>query len=462
MRRWLDRWRGSRDDDDGGGTLRGAPVSRSSFAKWLYVGLHIKRWLLLILVGVVLMALGIAYLLREVYVSYAFPDWVATATLQFLPRWVRGLLFISSATVITVLATWKLNRSLVSAVVPLNEGEDLVSRIWQQRTQDRGPKVAVIGGGTGLSTLLRGLKSYTGNISAIVTVADDGGSSGVLRRDLNVIPPGDIRNCIAALADAEPLVTRLFQYRFGGDAGHGIAGHSFGNLFIVAMSEVTGNMEVAIRETSRVLAVRGRILPATLANITLGAQLADGSTVHGESVLPDADSLIERVFIEPADAPVNAEVVAALLDADLIVIGPGSLYTSVLPNLLVPGLAEAVAASRAHKVYVSNVATQHGETDAFDAADHYAAIRRHLDGDVADVVLANSNLPADPLPPEWQSEAVLAPGDADYGGARLVLADLVDPEHRYRHDSERLAAAVMRQYYERDLRTQAPATTAEA
>ena len=462
MWRWVDRWRGAPDDDSGGVELRGAPVSRSSVAKWLYVGLHIKRWLLLILLGVVLMALGIAYLLREVYVSYAFPDWVGTATLQFLPRWLRGLLFISAATIVTVLGTWRLNRSLVSAVLPLNEGEDLVSRIWQQRTQDRGPKVAVIGGGTGLSTLLRGLKSYTGNISAIVTVADDGGSSGVLRRDLNVIPPGDIRNCIAALADAEPLVTRLFQYRFGDDAGHGIAGHSFGNLFIVAMSDVTGNMEVAIRETSRVLAVRGRILPATLANITLGARLADGATVHGESVLPESGSRIEQVFIEPSDAPVNAEVVAALLDADLIVIGPGSLYTSVLPNLLVPGLADAVEASRAHKVYVSNVATQRGETDGFDAADHYAAIRRHLGGEVADVVLANSNLPAEPLPAEWQSEAVLAPGDADYGAARLVLADLVDPEHRYRHNSERLAAAVMRQYYERDLRIQAPSTTAGA
>ena len=384
-------------------------MSRTSVAKWLYVGLHIKRWLLLILLGVVLMALGIAYLLREVYVSYAFPDWVGAATLQFLPRWVRGLLFISTATLVTVFATWKLNRSIVSAVVPLEEGEDLVSRIWQQRSRGRGPKVAVIGGGTGLSTLLRGLKRYTGNISAIVTVADDGGSSGVLRRDLNVIPPGDIRNCIAALADAEPLVTRLFQYRFGEDAGQGIAGHSFGNLFIVAMSEVTGNMEVAIRETSRVLAVRGRILPATLADITLGARFADGSVVRGESVIPDSGAAIEQVFIEPAQAAVNSEVVAALLDADLIVIGPGSLYTSVLPNLLVPGLADAVGASRAHKVYVSNVATQRGETDAFDAADHYAAIRRHLGGEgVADVVLANSNLPADPLPAEWRSEPVVA------------------------------------------------------
>ena len=435
-------------------------MSSSNLAKWLYVGLHVKRWLLLILVGVVLMALGIAYLLREVYVSYAFPGWVGTVTLQFLPRWVRGLLFISTATIVTVIAAWKLNRSIVSAVIPLDRGEDLVDRIWTQRTQDRGPKIVAIGGGTGLSMLLRGLKRYTGNLTAVVTVADDGGSSGRLRRDLHVIPPGDIRNCIAALADAEHLVTRLFQYRFGDDAGDGIAGHSFGNLFIVAMSEVTGNMEEAIRETSRVLAVRGRILPSTLADITLGARLADGSVVRGESAIPLAGARVDRVFIEPEQPAVNAEAVVALLEADLIVVGPGSLYTSVLPNLLVPALGDAVLASRAHKLYVSNVATQRGETDAFRAADHYAAIRRHLGrDDVVDVVLANSNLPAEPLPPEWQSEPVLAPGDANYGTARLVLADLVDGEHRYRHDSERLAAAVMRQYYERDLRVRAPAAT---
>ena len=435
-------------------------MSGSNLAKWLYVGLHVKRWLLLILVGVVLMALGIAYLLREVYVSYAFPGWVGTVTLQFLPRWVRGLLFISTATVVTVIAAWKLNRSIVGAVIPLDRGEDLVDRIWTQRTQDRGPKIVAIGGGTGLSTLLRGLKRYTGNLTAVVTVADDGGSSGKLRRDLHVIPPGDIRNCIAALAEAEPLVTRLFQYRFGDDAGDGIAGHSFGNLFIVAMSEVTGNMEEAIRETSRVLAVRGRILPSTLAEITLRARLADGSVVRGESAIPLAGARVDRVFIEPEQPAVNAEAVVALLEADLIVVGPGSLYTSVLPNLLVPALGDAVLASRAHKLYVSNVATQRGETDAFRAADHYAAIRRHLGrDDIVDVVLANSNLPAEPLPSEWQSEPVLAPGDADYGAARLVLADLVDGEHRYRHDSERLAAAVMRQYYERDLRVRAPATT---
>jgi uncharacterized cofD-like protein len=425
----------------------------ANLSKWLYFGLHIKRWLAVILVGVVIMGLGFAYLLREVYVSYAFPGWVGTATLQFIPRWLRGLLFISVASGLTLYGAWRLNRSVVTALLPVERQAQLVDQIYSQRTQGRGPRIVAIGGGTGLSTLLRGLKRYTSNLTAIVTVADDGGSSGLLRRDMHVIPPGDIRNCIAALADAEPLVTRLFQYRFDEDAGEGIAGHSFGNLFIVAMAEVTGNMEVAIRETSRVLAVRGAILPSTLADLTLGAILQDGRTVRGESHLPHAGSPIAQVFVEPAQAPVNPEVARALLEADLIVIGPGSLYTSVLPNLLVRGLAEALLASPAHKVYVSNVATQRGETDGYDAAAHYAALRRHLRGErIADVVLANSNLPADPLPESWQSQPVLAPGDADYGGARLVLADLVAPDHRYRHDPQRLAAAVMRQYYERDLR----------
>jgi len=428
-------------------------MSQTRLAKWLYIGLHIKRWLALLLLGVVLMGLGFAYFLREVYDTYTFPAWVGTATLQFLPRWLRGVLFVATASGITIFAGWKLNSSVITAVLPIDRQGRLLDQIYTHRTQGRGPKVVALGGGTGLSNLLRGLKQYTSNLTAVVTVADDGGSSGRLRRDLNVIPPGDIRNCIAALADAEPLVTELFQYRFTDGAGEGIAGHSFGNLFIVAMSEVTGSMEIAIRETSRVLAVRGSILPATLANVTLNARLSDGREVSGESNIPYAGAAIDVVSLEPADAPVNAEVVRALLDADLIVLGPGSLYTSVLPNLLVRGLTEALKQSKAHKVYVSNVATQHGETDGYSAADHYAALCRHVGAaGLADVVLANSNLPADPLPEAWQSSPVLAPGDADYQGARLVLADLVAPGHRYQHDAEQLAAAVMRQYYERDLR----------
>jgi uncharacterized cofD-like protein len=432
-------------------------MSRSQVVKWLYIGLHIKRWLVLLLVGVVFMGLGFAYLLREVYVSYTFPEWVATATLQFVPRWARGLLFISIASVLSVLAVWRLNRSMVSAVLPDSQQGQVMDLIYQARTAQRGPRIVAIGGGTGLSNLLRGLKQYSANLTAIVTVADDGGSSGALRREMGVIPPGDIRNCIAALADSEPLVTDLFQYRFDEGAGDQLEGHSFGNLFIVAMAKVTGSMEEAIRETSRVLRVRGRIVPSTLSDVVLAARME----VRGESKLGHTGKRIAEVTVEPGNVPVNAEAVAALREAELVVIGPGSLYTSVLPNLLVRGLGEALLASPGHKVFISNVATEHGETDGMNAADLYQTVRRHLGNrDFADVVLANSNLPAEALPAEWHSEPVVAPGDADYGSARLVLADLVDQTRRYRHDSERLASQVMRLYFERDLRRAAEGVTA--
>ena len=405
------------------------------------------------------MGIGFAYLLREVYETYTFPAWAYYMTLQFIPRWARGLIFISSALSLAIFSGWQLNQSLASSLLPSSDRQrDLVDLVYQNRTRDRGPRVVAIGGGTGLSNLLRGLKQYTSNLTAIVTVADDGGSSGRLRRDLHVIPPGDIRNCIAALADAEPLVTQLFQYRFDERAGEGIAGHSFGNLFITAMAEITGNMEAAITETSRVLAVRGRILPSTLDDVTLAARFPDGSTIRGESKLPDSGIPPTEVWIEPRDSAAHPGAVRALLEADLILIGPGSLYTSVLPNLLVPGIGRALRESRAHKVFITNVATQLGETNGYSAADHYAAVRRHMQDDAfADVVLANSNLPAEPLNPDWHSEPVLAPGDGDYGAARLVLADIVDQERRYRHDGDALAATVMRAYFERDLRVQAPA-----
>ena len=434
-------------------------MSRGNITKWLYVGLHIKRWLALLAIAVAIMGLGFAYILREVYVSYTFPAWAAYLTLQFIPRWLRGVLFISSALILAIFSGWQLNRSLAHALLPVSTNpRDLVDLIYQNRTRDRGPRVVAIGGGTGLSNLLRGLKQYTSNLTAIVTVADDGGSSGRLRRDLHVIPPGDIRNCIAALADAEPLVTELFQYRFDERAGDGIAGHSFGNLFITAMAEVTGNMEAAITETSRVLAVRGKILPSTLDDVRISARFPDGSVVEGESQLPAGGVPPVEVWIDPRDSAAHPGAVRALLEAELIVIGPGSLYTSVLPNLLVPGIGRAIRESHAHKVFISNVATQHGETDGYTAADHYAALRRHLHDDtLVDMVLANSNVPAEPLNPEWRSEPVLAPGDADYGSARLVLADIVDRERRYRHDGTALAALVMRAYFERDLRVQAPA-----
>lgn len=428
-------------------------LSRTDLSKWLYFGLHIKRWLALLLISIAIMGLGFAYFLREVYEAYTFPVWAYYVTLQFIPRWARGLLFISFASSLGVFSAWRLNRSLAEAVAPQARGGALLDMVYARRTQERGPRIVAIGGGTGLSTMLRGIKRYTSNITAIVTVADDGGSSGRLRRDLQVIPPGDIRACIAALADAEPLVTELFQYRFNETSGDGIAGHSFGNLFIAAMAGVTGSMEAAIAETSRVLAVRGRIVPSTLEDIVLFAKMPDGSIVQGESRLPASGVPPLAVMIEPRNAAAHPAAIHAIEEAELIVIGPGSLYTSVLPNLLVPGIGQALRGSRAFKVYISNVATQRGETNGYSAADHYAALLRHLGVSwLVDVILANTNLPSDPFPEPWGAEPVVAPGDADYAGARLVLADLVDAEQRLRHDSEKLASAVMRLYFERDLR----------
>ena len=351
-------------------------IRQSGFIKWFYLGMHIKRWLLLVLVGVAIMGLGFSYLLREAYVSYTFPTSVYYITLQFLPRWFRGLLFIGGSVGVILFAFWRLNNSLLSAFVRRSSDESLVNILYNHRYLSRGPKIVAVGGGTGLSTLLRGLKEYSGNLTAVVTVADDGGSSGRLRRELGILPPGDVRNCIAALADAEPLMTKLFQYRFS--EGSGLEGHSFGNLFIVAMSGVTGNFEEAVRATSRVLAVRGQILPSTLANVTLSAHTEDEEVIHGESNITDSQSVIREVYLQPANVEANPDAVRALLNADIIVVGPGSLFTSVMPNLLVDGVRQAIQASPALKVYVCNVATQHGETDSFAVSDHYSALQRHL------------------------------------------------------------------------------------
>jgi len=322
--------------------------------------------------------------------------------------------------------------------------EAIVNAAYQYHKQERGPKVVAIGGGHGLSVLLRGLKQYTSNITAIVTVADDGGSSGRLRRELGVLPPGDFRNCIAALADDEALTTQLFQYRFG--EGNGLDGHSFGNLFITAMAEVTGSFERAILESGRVLAIQGRVLPSTLYDVTLMADLraepVGVSRVTGESSITEADGTIERVYLEPDDAPAYPGAVNALLEADLIVAGPGSLYTSVLPNLLVPDVARAVTASRALKSYVCNVATQRGETDGYSAGDHVAALEAHVGKGLFPVALVNDNLDVDfDAPPGVELVPVDFPPDAGY---RVIAVDLVDPAHPWRHDSDKLARALLR------------------
>src|SRR5512133_510071 len=319
--------------------------------------MRIKRWLILLFIGLVSLSLGFGYILVHIYRTQPLPEFVGSLTLQFIDRLIRGIIFMGAGLAITLFAFLKLNESMLSAVMP-NGHNNLVDIVYNQRQRKRGPKIVTIGGGTGLSTLLRGIKEYTTNVTAIVTVADDGGSSGRLRRELGVLPPGDFRNCIAALADAEPLMTKLFQYRFS--EGSGLDGHSFGNLFIVAMSGVTGNFEQAIRESSRVLAVRGQILPSTLENVTLCAELEDADLVQGESKISESSQPIKRVYLEPEHPAAYPEAMRAILDADMIVVGPGSLYTSILPNLLVKDLLGAIKASRALKVYVCNIATQSG------------------------------------------------------------------------------------------------------
>jgi uncharacterized cofD-like protein len=308
--------------------------------------------------------------------------------------------------------------------------------------------VVAIGGGTGLSTLLRGLKAHTPNITAIVTVADDGGSSGRLRRELGVPPPGDIRNCIAALADDEALITQLFQYRFG--QAKDLDGHSLGNLFITALVAVTGSFERAIEEAGRVLAVQGRILPSTLEDVTLVADLSNGVPeglirIEGESAIPRAGQPIERVFLTPERVHAYPEAVRAILDADLVIAGPGSLFTSVLPNLLVPDIRRAVGASSALKIYVCNVATQPGETDSFDVAKHVGALQRHVGRGLFPLVLVNDKLIPNPEGLQWEPVA-LSHSDSD-GSYRVTAADLVDPKSPWRHESEKLSKEIMSLYH---------------
>jgi len=408
------------------------------FLTWFYPGMHVKRWLLLMIFGVALFGLGVGYFLRELYITYTFPQLVYYLTLQFIPRIGRGILFIVLSTGAIGIGVWGFNRSLLSAFLT-GSADRLVDIVYQHRYGRRGPKVVAIGGGTGLSVLLRGLKEQTDNLTAIVTVADDGGSSGRLRKEMGVLPPGDFRNCIAALADAEPLMTRLLQYRFS--EGSGLDGHSFGNLFIVAMSGVVGNFEEAIRETSRVLAVRGQILPSTPENVILTAEIDGQETVRGESNIPGIGLPISRVSLEPADVPAHVDAVQAILDADMIILGPGSLYTSVLPNLLVQGITEAIRRSNAVKVYVCNVATQHGETDGFSVEDHADALIHHVGEGLFQHILVH-NPSRRPVQLGTTATSVTFAGRG-VKGVHIVAKDVVSAENPLHHDPEKLSQALL-------------------
>ncbi len=407
--------------------------------KWLQPGLGVKRWLVLLLAGVALLGLALALVLVNIYRTAPPTPAMRVATLQFLPRLLRAALVGGLGLGAIGISLYGLNRCLLAPFMTANE--PVVVTLQRHRRRQRGPHVVTIGGGTGLSNLLRGLKKYTTNLTAIVTVADDGGSSGRLRRELGMLPPGDIRNCLAALANDEALMTQLFQYRF--TEGSGLNGHSFGNLFISAMSGVTGSFERAVLESGQVLAVQGQIVPSTLEDVTLCADLRLGwddaskrlVRVKGESTIPKAGGPIERVFLQPDGVRAYPAAVRAILAADLIVAGPGSLFTSILPNLLVDGIPQAIQSSKAVKVFACNVANQPGETDGFDLDDYLAAVRRHVGQDLFPIVLAHRGgsgspeaVPVDLSRPRQQ---------------RLVLRDLVDAQDHTQHDPDRLASSLM-------------------
>ncbi len=406
---------------------------------WLEPGLGVKRWLLLVMLGIAIFILGSASLLRTLY---PLPAFFYYATLQFLPRAVRITSFLILGLVSCTVGLLELNRALLRPFAQ-DSLERYPELLHEYRKRSRGPRVVVMGGGHGQATILRGLKTHTANLTAIVTVADDGGSSGRLRRELGILPPGDFRNCIAALADDESLVTRLLQYRFSSDAG--LDGHNFGNLYISAMAGVTGSFEAALETSSQVLAVQGRVLPSTLEAITLAADVQVGNRtpvrIRGESEIPRAGGQILRVLLEPEAPRAHPRAIRAILEAELIIVGPGSLYTSILPNLLVPEIAMALRASRAQKVYVCNIAVQHGETDGYTAEDHLHALEKHLGPGLFSTVVVNLPPEGDSAPqgPSWIKPEVQA-----REGLTIITAPLTSETTPWQHDSEKLTEVIIR------------------
>lgn len=416
-----------------------------SVQQWLQPGLRVKRWLLLMVFGLLILGIGFAQGYVILFQNKDIPSAISYVTLEFLPPYWRVMVAAIVGFCAMVIGIYELNTTIVQpVVVSQRRHTSWVDIVRQHNRLQKGLRVVAIGGGTGLPSVLRGMKHITNNITAVVTMADDGGSSGRLRREMGVPPPGDLRSNIAALADDEDMMTRLFQYRF---AEGGLGGHSFGNLFLTALTEITGDMNTAVAVAGRVLAITGRVIPSTLHHVNLGAyiRLADGKLVQviGESNIPEMSGTIERVFLDPENVQALPEARQAILSANLIVIGPGSLYTSILPNLLVQGIVPALKASSATIVYVCNIAQQPGETEGYTVAEHVEALEKHIGKNVISTVLANNVFPNRKneathyvmLPPE---------GHPLWEQYHFVLADLTEAEHPWRHDTAKLTAQLLK------------------
>jgi len=424
--------------------------------RWLMPGTQVKRWLALSSVGLLIALVGVwiglqgapAQWLESLYraIDELIRQVASTPRAAQAMRWSLG-----GALIIAGLGVWwwglrRAWHTLVGILQPRTSG-----RVWDVLSRyalmAHGKRVVVIGGGTGLSTMLRGIKRYTANIVAIVTVTDDGGSSGRLRQELGILPPGDIRNCLIALADAEGAMTALLQHRFKDDAGN-LSGHSVGNLLIAAMTQIKGDFEQAIQEISKVLAIRGRVLPSTLTHVNLRAEMEDGACIEGETAIVAYPARIRRMHLTPPDVEPPQEALDAIRQADVVVLGPGSLFTSVIPNLLVPKITDALRTTDALRVYVCNVMTQPGETDGFTASDHVRALEAHAGGRVCDYVLVNIAIPQPELLERYRASGQdLVLPDVDrirQMGYKVITGNFISQTDYVRHDPPRLAEAILR------------------
>lgn len=398
--------------------------------KWLYPGIGIKRWIGLSTFGVLLVIIGTGYLRTEEYWAMQILD----------------AIIVISGIIILILGIKRMMRSFIAAFMPASRDRELVDILYKKKQLSRGPRIVTIGGGTGLSVLLTGVKEYTSNISAIVTVADNGGSSGRLREQFDILPPGDIRNCLVALADAPTLMRDLFQFRF--DKSSELSGHSFGNLFITVMTRLTGDFEKAVKETSKVLALRGQVVPSSLNNVQLVAQHKDGSTTIGEDKIPKAQRAINKVYLQPSGPAATPDAIKAIKEAQMIILGPGSLYTSIIPNLLIKEIAEVIASSDAIKVYVCNVMTQPGETDGYSASDHIRALISHSHPRILDYAIVNiGEVPQDTLQRYAQQNSYFVINDRrkiENMGYRVIEEDVAKVQGDVvRHDYAKLAEIIL-------------------